>query len=290
MVRLVVLAMLVSSSSVAYSQECRPPKDSSESKLLAFFAAPIAFSPAGHAERLDPGAIRLSFDATYVPKPSAEINRSSFCQRKGESTNLSSVFPRPRIAIGLPGGLFLEGSYLPPVTVMDATPNLGSVALGWSRPLMSATQPGSMNSWITLRAHATFGKVDGSITCAKDALQQTSATQSCYGDTPSDDSYKPNMVGGEAIYGISPNTRFSAYLGGGYTSLRPRFQVGFTSLNGGLDNTKVAVDLSRFSAFAGGRYDVGGGAAITGELYSVPQDVTTFRIGGSLALRRGSGS
>lgn len=280
MVKSLVLALPFLWSGVAHAGECRPPKDSSEAKLLAFFATPIAFSPAGHAERLAPGAVRLSFDFTYVPKPSAEINRSSYCQRKGESTNLSSVFPRPRLAIGLPGGLFVEGSYLPPVTVMDATPNLGSVALGWSKPLTS-------RSFVTLRAHATFGNVKGAITCAEDVLQQTTATKACYGDKPSKDTYKPNMIGGEGIYGISPNPRFSAYVGAGYSSLKPRFQVGFTSLNGALDDTKVLVDLSRVAAFAGGKYDVFPGAAITAELYSVPQDATTFRVGGSFTLRRG---
>lgn len=284
MVRFLVGALVLVSSSVAQAGECRPPKDSSEAKLLAFFATPIAFSPAGNAGRLAPGAVRLSFDVTYVPKPSADINRSSYCQRKGESTNLSSVFPRPRLAIGLPGGLFLEGSYLPPVTVMDATPNLGSVALGWSRPLTSRTASGGVSSFVTLRAHATFGKVEGAITCAKDALQQVTAQRACYGDTPSSDTYKPNMIGGEGIYGIAPTARFSAYAGAGYTSLKPRFQVGFTSLNGALDDTKVLVDLTRFSAFAGGKYDIGGGGAITAELYSVPQDATTFRLGGSFTL------
>ena len=97
------LALVASTGSVASVDECRPPKDSSEAKLLAFFAAPIAFSPAGHAERLAPGAVRLSFDLTYVPKPGADISRASFCNRKSENTSLSPVFPRPRLAVGLPG-------------------------------------------------------------------------------------------------------------------------------------------------------------------------------------------
>ena len=266
--------------------ECRPPKDSAESKLLAFFAAPIAFSPAGHAERLAPGVIRLSFDATYVPQPRASIRRSTFCQRKEESTDLASVFPRPRLAVGLPGGFYVEGSYLPPITVMDATPNLGSLALGWTRALGTATPDAPPARWLTLRAHATFGKVEGAITCASDVLQQTDATQACYGDRPSEDTYEPNMFGAEAIYGFSAGSRLTAYLGAGYTALRPRFQVGFVSLSSGLDDTKVLVDLSRMAAFAGGSYGIGGGVAITAELYSVPQDVTTFRLGGSLALGR----
>ena len=277
------LAFMASAGSIVSLDECRPPKDSSEAKLLAFFAAPIVFSPAGHAERLAPGAVRLSFDLTYVPKPSADISRASFCNRKSENTELSPVFPRPRLAVGLPGGFFVEGSYLPPITVLDATPNLGSVALGWTRAL-SGTNAGR-STWLTLRAHATFGTVKGPITCSSDALQTTSANQQCYGNKPSDDTYKPNMMGGEGIIGWSGSNRLSGYVGAGYTAIRPRFQVNFTSLQGNVDDTKVALDDSRYAAFAGGRYRIADRINLTGELYSVPKDVTTVRVGASFMLR-----
>ncbi len=280
---LALVASTGSVASVASVDECRPPKGSSEAKLLAFFAAPIAFSPAGHAERLAPGAVRLSFDITYVPKPAASIRRSSVCENKGENTALSPVFPRPRLAVGLPGGFFLEGSYLPPITVLDATPNLGSVALGWTRTLSGSDE--GVGAWLTLRTHATFGKVKGPITCSSDALQSTAINQPCYGNTPSDDTYEPNMLGAEGMLGWSGSGRFAGYVGAGYTSIKPRFQVNFTSLQGNLDNTKVLLDDSRIAAFAGGRYRVGGRINLTGELYSVPKDLTTVRVGASFMLR-----
>ncbi|MEO7511058.1 MAG: hypothetical protein ABIZ91_04780, partial [Gemmatimonadaceae bacterium] len=181
----VVASLTSSGGSLAVPGECRPPKDSSEAKLLAFFSVPIAFSPAGHAERLAPGAVRLSFDLTWVPTPDADIRRASYCNRKSENTDLSPIFPRPRLAVGLPGGFFLEGSYMPPITVLDATPNLGSVALGWSRSLSESGD--GLGSWVTLRAHATMGEVTGPITCSNSALQTTSRVQPCYGNEPSDD-------------------------------------------------------------------------------------------------------
>ena len=280
---LALVASTGSVASVASVDECRPPKGSSEAKLLAFFAAPIAFSPAGHAERLAPGAVRLSFDITYVPKPAASIRRSSVCENKGENTALSPVFPRPRLAVGLPGGFFLEGSYLPPITVLDATPNLGSVALGWTRTLSGSDE--GVGAWLTLRTHATFGKVKGPITCSSDALQSTAINQPCYGNTPSDDTYEPNMLGAEGMLGWSGSGRFAGYVGAGYTSIKPRFQVNFTSLQGNLDDTKVLLDDSRIVAFAGGRYRVGDRLNLTGELYSVPKDLTTVRVGASFMLR-----
>lgn len=276
------LAVAALSGSLA-AGECRPPRDSSDAKLLAYFVAPIAFSPAGHAEPLAPGAVRLSFDVTYVPTPPADIRRSSFCQRKGENTELSPIFPRPRLAVGLPGGLYVEGSYLPPVTVLDATPNLGSVALGWARPIR--TMANGSSTWFSLRAHATFGEVKGPITCSSDAIQNTNPSAVCYGNSPSDDAYKPNMVGGEGILGWTGAGRLAGYLGAGYTSIKPRLHVNFLSLNNVLDDTRVVLDDSRVAAFVGGRFRLAPSAALTAEVYSVPKDVTTFRVGGSWILR-----
>ncbi|MCC6929749.1 MAG: hypothetical protein IT359_12265 [Gemmatimonadaceae bacterium] len=263
--------------------ECRPPKDSSDAKLLAFYAAPIAFSPGGNAGALAPGAVRLSIDVTYVPKPSADIQRASYCNRKSENSDLAPIFPRPRLAVGLPGGLYLEGSYLPPVTVMDATPNLGSLALGWTRSLKRSGE--GRETWVALRAHATFGKVSGPITCPADALQTASAANACYGTQPSDDSYKPNMTGLEGILGMRGAGKLSGYVGAGYTSIKPRFQVHFQPQGGALDDTNVLLDDSRIAAFAGGSYRVAARASLMAELYSVPKDVTTFRVGASWGLR-----
>jgi len=166
-----ILAMvsgLFFSGSVARAQlnyTCTPPKNSNEAKLLAFFATPIAFSPGGIVEGLAPWNVRVGFEASYVPSPSKEMQQPEACYtvKKTENTNLSPVFPRPRVTIGLPGGLLLEGSYLPPIKVADAKPNLGSVALSWPHRLSGDAEHGSLS--MLLRAHGTFGKVEGSITC-----------------------------------------------------------------------------------------------------------------------------
>ena len=279
-----VLASIALTQGLAAQGVCRPPEESSDSKLLAFFSAPIAFSPSGSTGQIAPWSVSVSLDATYIPKPSEDIRSSSYCHNKGENTELSPVFPRPRLALGLPGGLYVEASYLPPITVMDATPNLGSVALGWARAIRGNVGA-TGSTWLTLRGHATFGNVKGPITCSDDALQQSDPDGICFGTEESEDTYKPQMVGGEAMLSFAPGERFTAYVGGGYTSLKPRFQVGFQPTNGTFDDTRVEVDLDRVSAFLGGRYRVGGRTALTGELYSVPKDATTFRFGVSYDLR-----
>jgi hypothetical protein len=284
-----VILASVALSGTAHAQ-CLVPKESNEAKLLAFSAVPIAFSPAGNLSVMSAGSVRLSFDASYVPTASDDLNRTSLCflQDKEENTRLSAIFPRPRIALGLGAGFFVEASYLPPVTVMDAQPNLGSVALGYVRAVGERTANGS-GMTVALRAHSTFGKVKGPITCPSDALQQQDPNKACFGSAPSKDTYKPNLTGVEAALGWEGSGRLGGYVGAGYSSLDPRFQVGFNQGDGFTDSTRVQPDgrMARFTAMLGGRFKVGPRAAITGELYSVPKDVTTFRLGASYALRGG---
>jgi hypothetical protein len=265
---------------------CRPPEESNEAKLLAFFATPIAFSPGGMADGLAPWRVRLAFDAAYVPSPSREMQQPEACYavRKTENTDLSPVFPRPRIAVGLPGGLVVEASYLPPIEVADAEPNLGSVAL--SRPWTLRAREDGANLSLIVRAHGTVGRVRGSITCPAKNLQQENSGAACYGETASEDTYKPNMYGGELVLARrGAGERWGAYGSGGVTMLRPRFQVGFQYLEGAFDDTKIEVDMTRFAVGGGAWYRLGAGAALTGELYSVPADATTFRLGGAYTFR-----
>jgi hypothetical protein len=274
--------LLAAGAQAQLNVTCRPSKESNEAKLLAFFATPIAFSPGGIVEQVAPWRLRLGFEASYVPSPSKKIQQPEACYgvKKTENTNLSPVFPRPRVAIGLPGSLLLEGSYLPPVTVADAEPNLGSVAL--TRPWRLAGTEDAGTTSLVLRAHATVGRVRGSITCPKKALQTADPNLACYGTSTSHDTYKPNMFGGEVgLAREASGGRRGAYVVSGVTWLRPRFQVGFQYKDAAFDDTKIQVDVTRFAAGAGAWYRLGASTAIIGELYSVPSDATTFRLGGA---------
>ncbi len=283
MFRVLVLLAATSATARAQGDVCRPGKETNEAKMLAYFAAPLAFSPSGNGGAMRSGEIRVSFDATYIPSPSKDITSPEFCYNpnKTENTELSPVFPRPRIAIGLGGGFHVEAMYLPPITVLDATPNMLSLALAYAYSL-----PGGKTT-LAVRGHTTIGQVGGPITCSKDVIQTNRPTGNCYATKPSDDTYKPNMFGAEGILGFGGTSRLRTYLGGGVTSLRPRFQVGFVDAQNNVDNTEIEVDLVRFSAFLGGAYKATERFALTAELYSVPQDLTTVRFGGSFTLRNG---
>ena len=61
--------------------------------------------------------------------------------------------------------------------------------------------------------------------------------------------------------------------------------MGFLYASGVYDDTKIEVDMTRLAVGVGGWYRVGISTALTGEVYSVPQDATTFRLGGAYTFR-----
>ena len=281
----VTIAALVVCAGTAHAQ-CSVPSGSNEGKLLTFYSVPLVFSAATAPDPLMPGSIRFGFEGEYIPKPSAEIQRTGKCfLQKSEHTSLSPVFGRPRFTIGLPGRFAFEASYLPPVRIADAKPSLGSAALSRSQAL---SIPGRWPVTLMLRAHTTFGNVKGPITCPRKTLQTSNAAGACYGSTPSNDTFEPDMYGLDALLGMHPvGKMLSLYGGVGANRFDPHFRVGFTDGNGNVDNTKVQLDapVTRvsltlgFTAVTASRLDFGA------QIYSVPQDVTTIRVHAGLGFR-----
>lgn len=271
----IVLAAL---APLGASGQCLPPDDSNEARLLAYYEAPLTFSPQLTPGRMGAAGFGIAGDLTYIPSPDPALQRTGRCfTPKEESTQLSPVFPRPRLVVALPFGLTVEGSYLPPLKFGGAQANLVSGALSLSR---------GVGSWLggpvtaSFRAHATHGWVRGAITCAKSALQQRDASRPCYGTKPSLDTFRPNASGLEAMLSRTMLAeRLGVYAGAGINRLAPRFQVGFTDATGFADRTRVEVDLTRTAVFAGADWRLRGMISATAQLYAVPEDVALFRLG-----------
>jgi hypothetical protein len=270
----------------ASGAECRVPKNSNEAKLLAFYSAPIAFSPASAPEHSLAWTLRIGGEGGFIQEPSPAIRQSSACfTKKSEDTRLSPLFGRPRLTLTLPAGFAIEASYLPPIRIGDATPNLGSAALSWTKRLRMASTGNSTD--IMFRVHGTAGEVRGPITCPNRALQQTDAARPCFGTNPSRDTFKPTMAGYEGVLSTAAwDGRVAFYAGGGQNFLRPRFQVGFTDGTGSVDNTLIAVDLTRITLFAGVTAEVSSTFDISGQAYGVREDGVNFRLGGGYRLHR----
>jgi hypothetical protein len=274
---LIALATFVLPALGAAQSTCKLDPSTSEAKLLAFFAGPLAFSFVPGTSALEAGKVVLAGELALLPSPPSSIANSSgncFGYSKAENSELSPVLPRPRLAVGLGNGIVAEASWLPPVTVADATPNLVGLALSWtaSRPLPLA------DARLTLRAHATIGGVDGPITCPRSQLQQSSANADCFGSTPSDDTYEPNARGVEAVlHGATGSWGWHA--GGGATALAPRLQVNFTTQNGAHDGNRAETSMTRVTLVAGGSWNASQTLALSAQVYSVPSDATTARLG-----------
>jgi len=266
--------------------QCRVSSESNEGKLLAFYTAPIAFSMATAPTVMTAGSVRIGAEGEYVPKPDSELEQTGACfTQKSEQTSLSPVFGRPRLTIGIPLGFSVELAYLPPVTIARAKPNLFSFAVAQTTHHSFGPATGTT---VMLRGHGTFGNVKGAITCPAGSLQQTSPTAPCYGTEPSNDTFHPDMFGGELAAGITPMTRaISLYAGVGATRIDPHFQVGFTDANGNVDVTEVELNtpLTRASVFGGVTAIVREVFDIGLQIYSVPADATLFKINGGFRFR-----
>jgi hypothetical protein len=267
--------------------QCKVRTDSNEGKLLAFYTAPIVFSMATAPQEMPPGSIRIGGEGEYIPKPDRAIERTGACfTQKSEHTSLSPVFGRPRITVGGPFGFALEAAYLPPVTIARAKPNLFSFGISHAQHL--AFGPAASGTTLLLRVHGTFGNVKGPITCPSSSLQQSAPSSPCYGTSPSEDTFHPDMFGGEIAAGFAPGSGgISFYAGAGANRIDPHFQVGFTDLNGNVDATQVELErpLTRGSVFGGVTAVFRRILDIGAQIYSVPSDATLFRLNGGIRFR-----
>ncbi|MDQ8165336.1 MAG: hypothetical protein P3A28_06215 [Gemmatimonadota bacterium] len=281
--RTLVRAALIPSVPAALAAQvvCKPAADTPESQLIAYFAGPLAFGAMPGTFGLTRGRVVVAGELTAMPSPPSAISRSSgACGfNKSENSELAPVFPRPRIAVGLGHYVTVEASFLPPVTVADATPHLGGIAVSVDAPHQMP-----LNTILSLRLHATLGGVDGPVTCPEKALQLNSTATDCYGTTPSDDTYEPNVTGLEAIVrGRAGGLRWHAVIGA--NSLRSRFRVNFTDGRGFEDRNVVEAQLTRIVVSGGAAWMPRPDLTLSAQAYSVPEDATTVRLGIAWRLR-----
>ncbi|HEX2450466.1 MAG TPA: hypothetical protein VHJ69_04975 [Gemmatimonadales bacterium] len=264
------LTLLLLPPAAAAAQECRPPTSSNEAESFAIASVPLAFS-AAQAPEMIPG-LRGGLEVAYVPQIDDETATPTICRPgKGpENVNLTPIIPRPRLSVPLPWGLALEASWIPPIRVGGVKANLFGVSL--SRPF------GSIDGLVVaLRGHATFGSIHAPITCDDDALGDPGSE--CFQGTRSDDSYSPNIFGADLAASVPvAGGRVRPYAGAGYNRLKPRFQVNFTNSAGGVDTTRVIVDLNRFAVFGGATWIMSYRLTLSGEVYATPADAVTARL------------
>ncbi|MBI3789262.1 MAG: hypothetical protein HY275_00070 [Gemmatimonadetes bacterium] len=268
---------------VARAQCTNLPASAPEAKLLAFYALPIAFNRSAQPDQLRAGQWRLSFEMTPMPgADSARRSTTCYASSKQESTNLASLFPRPRLEVGLPWDLEAEVSYVPPLQVKDAKANLLGLGLSWTRRVAIVAGTSVIAE---ARVHTVIGKVEGPITCNIDALQANAANP-CYGRQISNDAFSPNVSGAE-LTGAVDLGDYAVYLTGGVNSINSQLKVDFQPGAGYItplpprDRSLVSLasPINRFVLGGGATWRMFRGLDLTAQIYASPDDnVSVSRI------------
>lgn len=267
-----MVALLGGLPRVSWAQgDCFPSKASNEAKTFGIFSVPLAYAPAG-TPATSRHRVQIGLELSYLPRVSDAIATPTVCRPgKGpENTDLLFAAPRPRLSIGLGGGFAVEGSWTPPARINQVQANLFAVALSYDAQV-------GKRAGFTARVHGSVGSIKAPITCPDAELRNQQSE--CFNGTRSDDSFKPNIFGMDAMvhWAVSGGT-VHPYVGTGYSRLMPRFQVNFTNVAGELDRRKVEVDLDRLAFFGGVTWAASPRWSVSGELYSVPADATTGRV------------
>src|SRR5262249_26322069 len=152
-------------------------------------------------------------------------------------TDLLFGIARPRIGVPLPLGLALEASWIPPIRVAGVKANVVGLSLAKSFGRADGLTA-------AVRAHTTVGAIRAPVTCERAALGDP--ISECVHGTLSDDRFSPRILGADLSLGWPmAGGRLHSYVGAGYTRLLSRFQVNFTNQFGGVDSTRVEVNLDR---------------------------------------------
>lgn len=240
-------------------------------------AVPMAFSPAGAPTAPAPWRVDVGMELATVPEVDSADAIPTTCRpgKGAENVNLIGVLPRPRARLGLPGGLALEGSWIPPLGVDDIEASVFGLAL--ARPIAVLQGRGVLSP----RIHGTVGWVRAPVTCPEDALDDPASE--CFEGTVSDDRWEPDQFGVDVALAWHAG-RVHPYLGVGWTHLTPTFQVNFTNSAGELDDTKVEVTLDRAALFGGLTWIASPRFTVSGEAYAVPADAATLRLAARFLL------
>ena len=241
--------------------------DRPEAWAMAWFAA-VAFPTALSSEPLPPGAVELSLEGGYVPTLSEEQRTVGFLGEKPEDLNRSSVFGRPRIAIGLPADLTATVSWAPPAKIGGVEPDVLSFALAGKLWQGERARFGG-------RLFGQRGTLRGDLTCPRDIAGLTDFERNPYGcEEPSRDEMSLRLVGAElqASTTLARWPAVSPYVTIARSRLHAEFQVD-ARRSGFLDRTLLETDGTIWSGTVGVSVDAGRGARVSGELFYAPLDV-----------------
>lgn len=177
--------------------------------LLNFYAVTMGASPLHAAVPVPDQRLLAGLELSYIPQLSC-TERAVFAGYKTEHTNKSPVFPRLHVTYGLPGGVYLGLSGLPPVPAFGVRTGVIAGELGAGRVLGQRFELGA-------RTALLFGHVTGDLA---GPLPNQVAT---------DDTYDSRVWSIEGMAGLRLPTHelmITPYLGAGYTRVNASMYIG----------------------------------------------------------------
>jgi hypothetical protein len=174
-----------------------------EQRLIDIHSLLLALPALQAPGALSPGALDLSVEAVTIPS----IDGTTGSKRQITASDRTPVFPRPRLAVGLPapGGFraFAGVSYIPPIVIREVSTHYGAAEAG------VAYAPGAVR--VGARGHAVYATSRSPVTdpATRDVLETREAGVDV-------------SVGGRL-----PISRLHVepYAGAGLVALRGRFRV-----------------------------------------------------------------
>ncbi len=131
---------------------------------MAYFSSINLLTGFGAPEASEPGDLEIGVELAWIPSLSEAERTIGFYGTKTEDLNKTSLFGRPRLALGLPRDLTLTLSYVPPIEISDVEPHLFAAALG--RPLAGGER------WrLGGRLVGQTGTMKGDLTCPRSAVE-----------------------------------------------------------------------------------------------------------------------
>lgn len=240
--------------------------DRPEAWAMAWFAVVTFPSVLAPPAALEPGEVELAFEGGWVPSLSAEQRTVGFGGDKPEDLNRTSVFGRPRLAVGLPAQLTATLGWVPPVELDGVEPRLFSLSL--ARPIWQGERGA-----VAARLLAERGTMRGDLTCPADvAAGRAPNPFGC--ELPSRDELSVRLVGLELQAGttLARWPRLSPYLALARSRLHAELQID-NHRNGLHDLSFKETDGNVWSGTLGLTVDAGSRARVAGELFYTPLDV-----------------
>lgn len=196
--------------------------DRPESWALKYFTSATLVGGLETPRTQKPGSVSIGLEVGWLPRLTAPQQLVGFDGTAAQDLNKAPFFPRPRVAIALPGSLTLVVAVVPPIPMFGLKTKL--LALALERPVYETPALA-----VGVRVYGQLGSVQGAYTCpARTVAFEPGSVGNPYGcQAVSSDTAALRYAGGEASVAYRPDApyRLSPHAAIGLAYMNVGFQV-----------------------------------------------------------------